>query len=153
MSQASAHSERCDYVGKALTRFSNWAACERLNEVSLSGISLHQKLGKTIRGAHDLSPPSADTFGSHAEGIRSSRGGNISIEPLGRDAEAVRDLSDANVGIGEQRPCGFKVVFCQLRWLPSARQQGALGYDGGRETCGAWPQVPTRSSVRCRQIR
>jgi hypothetical protein len=127
-------------------------ASDRTKSLSVELVST-KKLGKTIRGAHDLSPPSADTFGSHAGGIRSSRGGIISIEPRGRDAEAVRDLSDANVGIGEQCPCGFKVVFCQLRWLPSARQQGALGYDGGRESCGAWPQVPTRSSMRCRQIR
>jgi hypothetical protein len=62
MSQLARNSERFDYAGKAFTRLRNWEACERLNEVSFSGISLHQKLGKTDRGAHNPSPPAAETI-------------------------------------------------------------------------------------------
>ena len=40
---------------------------------------------------------------SNAWGIRGPRGGQISIQRRRRDAEAVCDLSHADVGIGEHR--------------------------------------------------
>jgi hypothetical protein len=44
---------------------------------------------------------------------RSSRGGDVTIERRGRDAEAVRDLRHADVGIGEHRLGGLDVVVRQ----------------------------------------
>ena len=49
---------------------------------------------------------------SNARRIRGSRGRDVPIERRRRDAEAVRDLGDADVGIGEQGPRGFKVFRC-----------------------------------------
>jgi hypothetical protein len=41
-------------------------------------------------------------------GVRGSRGGDVAIERRGRDAEAVRDLYHADIGVGEQGTRGFK---------------------------------------------
>jgi hypothetical protein len=52
---------------------------------------------------------------SNAWGIRGPRGGHISIERRRRDAEAVRDLSYADVGIGEHRLGCLDVVVGEFR--------------------------------------
>jgi hypothetical protein len=46
---------------------------------------------------------------------RGSRGGDVTIERRGGDAEAVRDLSDADVGIGQHRLGGLNVVVREFR--------------------------------------
>ena len=71
---------------------------------------------------------------SSASGIRSSRGGDVPIERRGRDAEAVRDLGDADVGIGQQCPRGVKVIVGEFGRTAS----GAAGApSGGVETVRA----------------
>ena len=52
------------------------------------------------------------------------RGRNIPIERRRRDAEAVRDLGHADVGIGKQCSRGFKVVFRELRRTTSLAAGG-----------------------------
>src|SRR5271170_29301 len=47
---------------------------------------------------------------SNAGGIRGSRGGNIAIERRRRYAEAMRDLGNADVGIGQHRLGGLNVA-------------------------------------------
>ncbi len=51
--------------------------------------------------------------------MRSSRGGDVTIERSGRNAKAVRDLRHANVWISEHRLSGFDVVVRQFRRTPS----------------------------------
>src|ERR1700719_4087651 len=66
---------------------------------------------RTIRGASSLwGAPFSTVWG-----IRGSCGGDVPIERRGRDAEAVRDLSHADVGIGEQRLGGLDVVVREFR--------------------------------------
>ena len=73
---------------------------------------------------------------SNTRDIRGSCSGEVPIERRRRDAEAVRDLSDPDIGIGEQRPRDIKVVFCQL-WRSTA---GATGAPRRREArLGALP--------------
>jgi hypothetical protein len=58
----------------------------------------------------------------------------------------VRDLSHANVGIGEQRSRDIKVVFCQLWWTAS----GAAGAPSGHETrSGALPDQTALEFCEC----
>ena len=52
---------------------------------------------------------------SNAWGIRGPRGGHISIQRRRRDAEAVCDLSHADVGIGEHRLGGLDIVVSEFR--------------------------------------
>jgi len=49
--------------------------------------------------------------------MRGSRGGNIPVERRRRDAEAVRNLRDADIGIGKQCPRSLKIVLCQPIWI------------------------------------
>ena len=49
---------------------------------------------------------------SNVRGIRGSGGGDVTIERRWRDAEAVRDLSHTDVGIGQQRLGGLNV--CEI---------------------------------------
>jgi hypothetical protein len=49
---------------------------------------------------------------SNPRRIRGSRSWNIAIERCRRDTEAVCDLGNADIGIGEQRSRGFKIVLC-----------------------------------------
>jgi hypothetical protein len=65
-----------------------------------------------------------------------SRGRDIPIERRRRDAEAMRDLGDADVGIGEQCPRGFKVFLCQLRRATSSAAGMA---SSGEARLGALP--------------
>lgn len=51
---------------------------------------------------------------SNVWGIGGPRGGDVAIERRGRHTEAVRDLSDADIGIGQQRSRDIKIVFRQL---------------------------------------
>ena len=52
---------------------------------------------------------------SNTRSIRGSRGGDVPIKRRGRDAEAVRDLRHADVGIGKQRSRDIEVVFGEFR--------------------------------------
>jgi hypothetical protein len=51
--------------------------------------------------------------------MRGSRGRDVSIERRGRDAEAVRDLRYADVGISQQRLGDLDVVVSEFRRTPS----------------------------------
>ena len=53
---------------------------------------------------------------SNSGSIRGSRGRDISIERRRRHTEAVRDLGNANIGIGKQCSRDVKVVFRQLHF-------------------------------------
>lgn len=59
--------------------------------------------------------------------VRGSRGRDVAIERCGRDTEAVRDLGDADVGIGEQRSRDIKVFFRQLWWTASDAARAPSG--------------------------
>src|SRR5689334_20347535 len=64
--------------------------------------------------------------------MRGACGGDVAIERRRRDAEAVRNLGDADVGIRQQCPCDIKVVFRQLWWTASSaarapRREARLG--------------------------
>ena len=96
-------------------------------------------------------------------GIRSSRRGDVPIERRGRQAEAVRDLSHADVRIGQHRLGGLDVVVREFRRTASraanAPRRGPLGCARGsscariplmRQTCER-PAAPARSS--CRGLR
>jgi hypothetical protein len=52
---------------------------------------------------------------SNVRGIRGSRGGDVPVECRRRDAEAVRDLGHADVGIGEHCLGGLDVVVREFR--------------------------------------
>ena len=71
---------------------------------------------------------------STAWGIRGSRGGDVTIERRWRDAEAVRDLGHAVVGIGQHRLGGFDVVVRQFRRTASG---AACAPRGGKARLGA----------------
>jgi hypothetical protein len=73
---------------------------------------------------------------STVRGIRGSCGGDVPIERRGRDAEAVRDLSHADVGIGEQRLGGLDVVVREFRRPGSG---AASAPRGGKPRLGALP--------------
>jgi hypothetical protein len=101
---------------------------------------------------------------SNAWGIRGPRGGHISIERRRRDAEAVRDLSHADVGIGEHRLGGLDVVVGEFRRPASgaasmprggearlgARGSGCARIQPTRQTCEKLA-APARSW--CRGLR
>ena len=63
--------------------------------------------------------------------IRSSRGGDVTIERSGRNAKPVRDLRHADVGVGEHRLSGLDVVVRQLRRTAS----GAANAPRGGKSC------------------
>jgi hypothetical protein len=48
-------------------------------------------------------------------GIRGSRGGDVAIERCGRNAKAMCNLSDADVGIGERRLGDLDAVVRKFR--------------------------------------
>src|SRR5262245_57137709 len=50
-----------------------------------------------------------------------------------RDTKTVCDLGDADVGIGQQCPRGFKVVLCQLWWTAP---RSACAPSGGKAGLG-----------------
>jgi hypothetical protein len=64
---------------------------------------------------------------SNAWGIRGSRGGDVTIERRRRDAEAVRDLRHADVGIGEHRLGGLDVVVGEFRRTASGAANASRG--------------------------
>ena len=66
--------------------------------------------------------------------MRSSRGGNVTIQRRRRDAKAVRDLRHADVGIGEHRLSGLDVVVRQFRRTAS---RAANAPRGGKACLGA----------------
>jgi hypothetical protein len=71
---------------------------------------------------------------SNARHIRGSRGRDVPIERRRRDTEAVRDLGDADIGVGEQGPRGFKVILRQLRRTTT---RAARASRGGEACLGA----------------
>ena len=71
---------------------------------------------------------------SNAWGIRGPRGWHISIQHRRRDAEAVRDLSHADVGIGEHRLGRLDVVVGKFWWTASG---AARAPGGGKAGLGA----------------
>src|ERR1700687_2990472 len=66
---------------------------------------------RTIRGASGLWGAPLSTV----RGVRGSCGRDVPIEGRRRDAEAVRDLSHADVGIGEHRLGGLDVLVREVR--------------------------------------
>ena len=73
---------------------------------------------------------------SNVRGIRGSGGGDVTIERRWRDAEAVRDLSHTDVGIGQQRLGGLNVLIGQFR---RAASRAANTPRGGKARLGALP--------------
>jgi len=63
-------------------------------------------------------------FISKAGGVRRSRGGDVTIQSCGGEAEAVRDLRHADVGIGEHRLRGFEVVPVRFSGQPPVPTAG-----------------------------
>jgi hypothetical protein len=63
---------------------------------------------------------------------------DIAIERSRRDAEAVRDLAEADIGIGQQRLGGLDVVIGKFRRSRSRSENERRG-DGGTNA----PRVPT----------
>lgn len=59
--------------------------------------------------------------------MRSSRCGDVTIKRSGRNAKPVRDLSHADVGIGEHRLSGLDVVVRQLRRTASCAANAPRG--------------------------
>jgi len=55
---------------------------------------------------------------SNAWGIRGSCGGDVPIKRCRRDAETMRDLCDADVGISQQRPGSLDVIVREFRRPP-----------------------------------
>jgi hypothetical protein len=64
---------------------------------------------------------------SNIRGIRGSRGGDVAIERRGRHAEAVRDLGNADVGVGQQRLGGLDVVVREFRRTASGATNAPRG--------------------------
>ena len=79
----------------------------------------------------DLTALMGGVLVSNSRGIRAARSGDVAIERRGRDAKAVRNLRNADIGIGEQCPRGFKVFLCKLRRSPA----GAAEAPSGGKTC------------------
>jgi hypothetical protein len=73
---------------------------------------------------------------SNVWGIGGARGGNVTIERRRRDAEAVCDLSYADVGIGEHRLGCLDVVVGKF-WRTASGAARAPG--GGKAGLGALP--------------
>jgi hypothetical protein len=68
---------------------------------------------------------------SNSRRIRGSCGGDVAIERRGRDAEAMRDLSYADVGISQHRLGGLDVVVRELRWTASRTTDAPRGGKSG----------------------
>jgi hypothetical protein len=60
---------------------------------------------------------------SNARGIRGPCGGNVPIERRGGNTEALRDLRDGNVGIGEHRIGGLDIVIREF-WRTASGTRG-----------------------------
>src|SRR5205823_12883873 len=71
---------------------------------------------------------------SNVRGIRGSCGGDVPIGRRGRDAEAVRDLSHADVRISEHCLSGLNVVLREFRRTASG---AAKAPRGGKTRLGA----------------
>jgi hypothetical protein len=73
---------------------------------------------------------------SRTRKIRGSRGGDVPIERRRRYTQAMRDLGDADVGIGQQRLRGLDVVLREFRRTSS---RAAKPTGGGEARLGAFP--------------
>ena len=86
---------------------------------------------------------------------------NVAIERRGRDTEALCDLGDTNIWIGEHCLCDIKVLFCQFRRTAS----GAAGApSSGKSRLGTFPDqaslefrertkhMKNQSSLRSRRV-
>ena len=79
-------------------------------------------------------------------GVGGARGGDIAIERGRRHAEAVRDLSNADIGIRKQCPRGFEVLLGQLRRTATRAAEAT----GGREArLGALPDQAALEFREC----
>ena len=67
------------------------------------------------------------------------RGGQIPIERRGRYADAVGNVGDWNIGIGEQRPRNVEVVLGQLRRSAACPPHALRGL---KPRAGAFPNEP-----------
>jgi hypothetical protein len=82
---------------------------------------------------------------SNTWGIRGSCGGDVPIERRGGDAQAVRDLGHADIGIGEHRFGGLDVVVRELGRPASGAANAARG---GKARLGA---LPDQAALKFRQ--
>src|SRR3954447_2241871 len=115
--------------------------------------------GRAVRSTNGALPPPAagrktllehPVFGverplSNTRGIRGSCSRKIPIERRRRDTKALRDLSDGDVGIGEQRLGGFDVILGEFRWTTS----GAAKSPGGGQT--RLSALPDQAALEFRQ--
>jgi len=83
---------------------------------------------------------------SNTWGIRGPRGRHISIERRRRDAEAVRDLSHADVGIGEHRLGGLDVLLSNAAII--ATPANITPYNSTIESTGAFDCLMTGAAAR-----